>query len=260
MTFFCRKLGKPRTSWRASAVCPTAGGGNLFSPHEPSPLRATAKNARRLAPRSGSVASNGHCCRHHHRQRHFPCASRNDAGRGLLRPGLSRLDRRWAALALRRNDLRRTRRDAALCRRRIRLPARCLRRYNCFSLHVDLVCCRQAGLDCGRHHWAGAHAWLLPCFPLAERRPSWPHSAALVAGVRDRRHLVHHRTELPRHQEGRRLPARVHDAQSNSDPDCCRPVLRRGVRLSLQLHHHAATCRWRPHGIHGSAHRHALGL
>ena len=70
-------------------------------------------------------------------------------------------------------------------------------------------------------HWlTNAHRWALPI--------------ALVADLRHRRHLVHDRTELSRHQKGRRLPTCLHHPQRRPDPDRCRTLLRLSLRLVLQ--------------------------
>ena len=61
-----------------------------------------------------------------------------------------------------------------------------------------------------------------PAFHWLRRQfPNWrPSAAALVAAVRHRRHLAHHRAELSRHQESRRLPTGLHHPERRSDPDC----------------------------------------
>ncbi len=87
-----------------------------------------------------------------------------------------------------------------------------------------------------------------------------PYSAPLVAGLRHRRHLVHHRPQLPRHQKSSRFSACLHHAQSHPDPDRRRLLLRFRTGSLLQLHHLASSRRRRPHGLHGCANRHALGL
>ncbi len=222
---------------------------NLSSPHEPAKLHAPAKSVRsdaaRPAPRAGRQPGHGHRRRHHHRQRHLPRPPRDDAGCRLLGAGLSRLDRRRAALALRSHDLRRAGRHAALRRRRICVPARRLRRLDRLPLYVDLVRRRQACLHRRRYHRPGPHARLLPCFPLAQREHPRSHPAGLVTAVRHRRHLVHHRAQLPGHQEGRRLPAVLHHAQGRAHPHRRRPLLCGDVGLTRELHHHAAPRRGR---------------
>ena len=114
----------------------------------------------------GAPAGHRHRRRHHHRQRHLPRPHRDDARHRLLRACLSRLDRRRPALAIRRHDLRRTRRHASLRWRRIRLPPRCLRRHARVSLYVDVVCRRQARIHRRRHHRPGAHAGILSRLPV----------------------------------------------------------------------------------------------
>ena len=90
----------------------------------------------------------------------------------------------------------------------------------------------------------GAHARSLRGLPLAQHaRRRRRDSAALVAGLRHRRHLAHHRTELSRHQKSRRLPARLHPSQRRAHSDRRHLLLRFGHRLVEQLLHFAAARR-----------------
>ena len=79
-----------------------------------------------------------------------------------------------------------------------------------------------------------------PAFHWLSHRISPAHAAALVAGLRHRRHLVHDRAQLPRHQKGRRLSARLHRSQRHSDSHRRGALLRLGVGLMGQLLHYAA--------------------
>jgi len=176
---------RPPTSRRRKPRLPHAGG--------------------RPASRAGHEPGHGHRGRHHHRQRHLPRPQRDDERCRLLRTRLSRVDRRRPALALRRHDLCRTGRHAALRRRRST------------STSAAPTATQQPSSICGpgspspslppspRSPWASPAPSLLSRLPLAERSGHRRANAvALVADLRHRRHLVHYRAQLSRHQEGGR--------------------------------------------------------
>ncbi len=169
------------------------------------------------------------------------------------------MDRRRPALALRGDDVRRTGSHAALRGRRVCLPARRLRRHARFPLHVDVVRRGQAGLDRRRDQRPGQNPGRVSGLSLARRVASRPVSAALVAGVCHRGHLVHDRAELPGHQEGRRFPACLHGAQGHPDPDRGRSLLCFGNRLVGQLHHFGSARGGRDQRLHGGPDCHACG-
>jgi APA family basic amino acid/polyamine antiporter len=106
---------------------------------------------------------------------------------GSSADGLSGLDRRWCAHALRRHDLRGAGRHDAARRRGVCLSAQRLRRPARVSLHVDVVCGRQAGLHRQRHHRPGPRLGVFPAFAWLDgvvlRAPSADHL------VTDLRHL-----------------------------------------------------------------------
>ena len=140
----------------------------LTSPHEPTSPRnsQSSSGSRRPPPRPrrsqataivvGTIIGSGI----------FLVPTRDDARHRLFRARLPRLDCRRPALALRRHDLRRTRRHASLRRRRICLPSRSLRRHARLPLYVDMVRCRQARFHRRRHHRPRAHAGILSRLPV----------------------------------------------------------------------------------------------
>ena len=67
-----------------------------------------------------------------------------------------------------------------------------------------------------------------------------PHFILWSPARRHRRHLVHHRTQLPRHQKSRRLPTRLHHPQSRSHPHRRWLLLHLRRRLLVQLFIHTA--------------------
>ena len=104
------------------------------------------------------MAGHGDRRGHDHRQRHFPCSARNDAGCGLLQPCLPGVDCCRDTFTVWRDDLRRVGGDAPICGRRICVSPRRLRGAAIVSLHVDVVLFGQTRLHCQQRDWPGSCA------------------------------------------------------------------------------------------------------
>ena len=165
---------------RMNAACPKALISQVLTRQSKPRFRAISASATRRDRRG-----------HHHRQRHLPGSSRDDAGGRLGAAGLSGMDRRRRALVRGRHHLCRTGRHEAASRRRIRLHPRRLRAAAWISLCLDMVRHRQAGFDCDHHdrirahprHVSGAGVLQSGCDPSPFAHHLWPIRRHRCGGV-----------------------------------------------------------------------------
>jgi hypothetical protein len=113
------------------------------------------------------------------------------------------MDRRRFVVAVWGYDLRRVGFDDALCRWRVCVSAWGLWRPDWLSLHVDVVCCRQARFDRFCDEWAGTNAGNFRSLSLAGYGGNrWAAAGDVVADFCDYDDLADHRAELPGNKKG----------------------------------------------------------